>query len=186
MVVVVLLGEATEEAVNERHAVLLLLALGEKEPDTLDVGVEDRLAELEGAPEADTAAVARAAADAVPAFTPVIEGVAATAEGVAPRGDMEAKSDGVGTREKEPTADPEGATVALPANSPVMEGVDAADGELACELEAQGERESASDTEPLGLGRAVRESDDAPEEEREATGEGVTPPLRVPPPRLGS
>ncbi len=67
MVVVVVLGDAANEAVDDLHAALLLLALGEKEPDVLAVGVVERLAEREGPPEGVAAADTRAAADAVPA-----------------------------------------------------------------------------------------------------------------------
>lgn len=186
MVVVVPLEDTTDEVVDDIHAVLLLLVLGEKEPDPLDVGVVERLAEREGAPEGVSTADARAAADAVPALIPVMEGVAAaTPEGVAPRGDTEVNHERVGSAENEPTAETEGTTVALPANSPVMEGVDSSEGVLTCEREARGERDSASDTELLEVGRTVLESEDAPEEERVTREEDVTPPLFVPPPKFG-
>jgi hypothetical protein len=158
-VVAVELAEGLIVIEKEAQLEALLLARAEKDTDTLAVGVDDRLA------EADAAAVllsdfdARAAADGVPALSPVMEGVAPLTENEL-RWDAEGR-EGVGATERD------GAREALGEPDSVNEGVVVCPSEPdagALEGERRGELDSDAHAEPLAL--------DLPERLAETAGVG--------------
>lgn len=159
-VVAVELAEGRIVIEKEAQLEALLLVRAEKDIDTLAVGVDDRLAEADAAAVLLCAFDARAAADGVPALSPVMEGVAPLTENEL-HWDVEGSAEGVGASERD------GARETLGEPDSVNEGV------VVCPSEPdagalEGERRGELDSDALAVSLAL----DLPELLAETAGVG--------------